>query len=160
MTTLAVEELASILDSPDWAWVSRLLDAHWNEVVHNKKLLKLMPDLKRYRDLEAKDLLHVVILRNDDGKVGGYSVHFIVRGHPHYKQLTAAEDNIHYLVPELRGTGKHEEMRRFALKTLRQRGVHYVTARMKIGHEHDKTLRRIGYKPVDIVYALDLKNWE
>lgn len=159
MTTLAVEKLASILGSPDWAWVRGLLDEHWDEVAQYKHLLKLAPDIERYEKLELADSLHVVIMR-DGGVVVGYSVHFIVRGHPHYKHLTTAEDDIHYLVPQLRGTGKHEEMRRFALKTLKQRGVQFVTARMKVGLEHDKTLRRIGFKPLDVTYTLDLTTSE
>lgn len=155
MTTLAVESLASILKS-DEARIEKLIDAHWSEVAKYKHVMKLAPDMDRYLRLEKADLLHVVIMRDDDRRIVGYSVHFIVVAHPHYQHLMTAEDDVHYLVPELRGTGAHEEMRRFALKTLKDHGVQIVTARMKVDHPHDASLRRMGYVPFDMVYTINL----
>jgi hypothetical protein len=51
-------------------------------------------------------------------------------------------------------------MRSFALKTLKDRGVQLVTARNRIGHVHDKSLRAMGFEPWDMIYALDLTKWE
>lgn len=154
---LAVEKLAD-LAAHYWKRAEQLLNAHWKEIVPNKELMKLDIDVPKYAEAEAKDRLHIVIMRDDDNLIVGYSVHFLTR-HPHYQRLLVAEDDVHFLVPELRGKGHHKLMRSFALRTLKERGVQFVTARVKVGQEHDKTLRRLGYAPIDMVYGLDLTKW-
>jgi hypothetical protein len=164
MITIAVEKLGNLLKPNDqghsgWPEFEALLQQHWQEIAKFKHLMTLNPHLPRYVQIEREGRLHLVVLR-DAGKMCGYSMHLIVKGHPHYRHLTTAEDDIHYLIPELRGTGAHEDMRVFALQTLAARGVQIVTARTKVGHAHETTLRRIGYEPFDMVYALDLTTWK
>jgi hypothetical protein len=163
MTTLAVEKLADLVKVDDkghsgWPEFEALLKQHWQEIAKFKELMTLNPHLPRYLQIEREGRLHLVVMR-EDGRMVGYSMHLIVKGHPHYRHLTTAEDDIHYLVPKLRGRGAHEDMRVFALCTLAERGVHFVTARTKVGHPHETTLRRIGYVPFDMVYALNLTAW-
>jgi hypothetical protein len=161
--TLAVEKLGSLLKPDDkghsgWSEFEILLQQHWAEIAKFKELMTFNPHLPRYVQIEREGRLHFVVMR-DAGRMVGYSVHLIVKGHPHYRHLTTAEDDVHYLMPELRGTGAHEDMRIFALETLAQRGVQFVTARTKVGHPHETTLLRIGYKPLDVVYGLNLTAW-
>lgn len=154
---LAVEKLSKLM-CDDWEHANQLLHAHWQEVAHDKELMKLDPNLDKYIEADFKQRLHIVVMRDDGDKIVGYSVHFLTQ-HPHYRGMTCAEDDVHYLIPEFRGTGNHELMRTYALRTLKERGVQFVTARVKVGHEHDKTLRNLGYGPVDMVYGLDLTKW-
>jgi hypothetical protein len=163
MITLGVEKLAALLKPNDkgnsgWPEFEALLQQHWAEIAKFKNIMTLNPHLPRYVQIEREGRLHFVVMR-DSGHMIGYSMHLIVKGHPHYRHLTTAEDDIHYLVPEMRGTGLHQDMRIFALKTLATRGVQFVTARTKVGHQHEKTLLRIGYVPLDMVYGLDLTTW-
>jgi L-amino acid N-acyltransferase YncA len=158
-----VEELASFLkpNSSGKAAVDEIMPIfkeHWQEVAKFKHLLSLAPNMQKYVDFARAGRLHFITMRLD-GKLIGYSVHIIVHGHLHYRQLVWAEDDIHYIAPAYRGSGLHEEMRVFALKTLKEKGVDFVTARTKEGHQHDATLRAVGYEPMDRVYGLDLKNW-
>jgi hypothetical protein len=157
MTTIAVEKFSSLMSS-DWPQFEALLHAHWKEVAKFKDLMQLNPHIPRYVQIEREGRLHMVVMR-DRAAMVGYSVHLIVKGHPHYRHLTVAEDDVHYLIPELRGTGAHEDMRIFALHTLKERGVQFVTARTKVGHNHEKTLMRMGYAPLDMTYGLDLTKW-
>jgi len=153
--TLQVEKLADLLKGDG----HRHFNAHWQEVAKFKDILKLSPFVGKYEAIERDGRLHICTLRQD-GNICGYSLHFIVRGHPHYSQLTFAEDDMHYLMPHLRGTGAHFALRCFALKTLKERGVQFVTARTKFGHGHYTVLRKIGFEPLDQVYGMDLTKWE
>lgn len=152
-----VEKFDSIVKK-DWVQFEELIEAHWKEIAKFKQIMKLNVHVPRYLQIEKEGRLHFVSMRQNAALVG-YSVHVIVRGHPHYRHLITAEDDVHYITPSLRGTGSHEEMRKFALKTLHERGVHFVTARTKIGHAHGNSLRRVGYEPLDMVYGLDLAEW-
>ena len=71
-----------------------------------------------------------------------------------------ADDDIHYLVPRLRGTGEHKRLREFAMMTLQERGVQLVMARSKIGHLHETALYDMGFKAWDINYVCDLTSWK
>jgi hypothetical protein len=160
MTTLAVERLSDLTLSPeDWQQAFGMLEAHYKEVATFKHLLKLNPDLPRYQQLEREERLHIVIMREGSAIVG-YSVHVIANGLLHYRNVRVADDDVHYLMPHLRGTGEHARMRRFAMQTLKARGVQLITARSRFGHEHDKAIKDIGFEPWDLVYACDLTQWE
>ena len=160
----AVQKLTALM-KPDanghsvWKDMLPILHEHWTEVAMFKEILVLNVHVQRYIDIERAGRLHIVTLWLD-GKLHGYSVHIIVNGHPHYKQLTWAEDDVHFIHPAYRGTGIHEDMRAFALRTLKERGVDFVTARTKVGHQHDMTLRQMGFKPLDNVYGLNLRDWQ
>lgn len=136
-----------------------LLQEHWVEVAKYKRLMKLSPHFAAYLKAEKEGRFHVVTARSPS-KLVGYSAHWIIKHHPHYHHMMVAEDDVHYLIPELRGTGLHERMRCFALQSLKMRGVHFVTARTKVGHGHESSLVRIGYAPLDVVYGLNLLDWE
>ncbi len=141
-----------------WDDMLPILKEHWTEVALFKEILVLDPHLQKYVNIERQGRLHVVTLWIDD-KLCGYSVHIIVDGHPHYRTLKWAEDDVHFIHPFWRGTGIHEQMRAFALATLKERGVDFVTARTKVAHQHDMTLRKMGYEPLDNVYGLNLRDW-
>jgi L-amino acid N-acyltransferase YncA len=158
-TTLAVERIGGLLENPGQrACLFAMHDEHWQEVAKFKELLKLNPDYSRYEQLDREKRALLVVMR-EDGRIVGYSLHIILRSHPHYRHVMVAEDDIHYLSPHLRKTGEHTRMRRFALERLKAQGVHIVTARTKFGHEHDHALRALGFEPMDSMYACDLTKW-
>jgi L-amino acid N-acyltransferase YncA len=158
MTTLAVEKLSALMSSPDWPMAFKMLGDHWQENATHKHLMKLNPDLPRYVQLEREKRLQIVVMR-DDGEIVGYSVH-IINTMLHYRNVVVADDDIHYLVPRLRGTGEHKRLREFAMKTLKERGVHIVIARTREGHLHDTSLAAMGFATWDRNYCCDLTKWE
>lgn len=141
--------------TPHWAAdaMDQLRD-HYEEVAKFKGTLKVNPDIGRYLELQRLDRLHLVTVR-DDNQLRGYSIHFIFQ-HPHYQQVKCAEDDLHYVVPPLRRMGVGKTLRRYALDGLRSRGVQFVTARMKVGHEHETHLRELGYTPMEMCWAREL----
>jgi GNAT superfamily N-acetyltransferase len=141
--------------TPNWAADAMdLLKAHYEEVAKFKRLLKPNPDIERYLNLQRLDRLHLVTVR-DGALLRGYSIHFIYQ-HPHYRQVKCAEDDMHYVIPSLRRMGVGKTLRGFALDGLKERGVKFVTARMKVGHEHETHLRELGYTPMEMCWARDL----
>lgn len=157
--TLQNETFATLRN--DWL---PLIQEHWREVAKAKHLMRLNVNIARYKEVEADGRLHIATARQErdtlgrygpSGRLVGYSVHFIVRP-LHYQHLLWAEDDIHYLIPELRGTGLHAELRAFAHAELKKRGVQAVTARTKIGHMHEKALLDMGFHPFDMVYFKEL----
>jgi predicted GNAT family acetyltransferase len=161
MTILAVERLSDLMLLPhDWMRSTELLQAHFDEVASFKHLLKLDPDFSRYQELERAGRLHVVVMRQE-GEIVGYCVHVISNGLLHYRKLKVADDDVTFVAPHLRGTGEHRRMREFAMKTLKEKGIELVSARVRTGHErHVPTLCEIGFAPWDLVYACDLTAWE
>jgi hypothetical protein len=141
--------------NPNWAADAMVqLKDHYEEVAKFKRVLRLNPDMERYLNLQRMDRLHLVTVR-EGGQLRGYSIHFIYH-HPHYRQVKCAEDDIHYVIPPLRRMGVGKTLRGFALDGLKERGVQFVTARMKVGHEHETHLRELGYAPMEMCWARDL----
>lgn len=158
-TTFTVEKAADLLGPAEFPRFVELLHDHWQEVAANKEIMKLDPIYERYLKLDKEGKLHIVVAR-EAGVIVGYSIHFCGRTHMHYRDLFCAEDDIHYMIPRLRKTGLHEAMRQFALADMKARGVQWVTARTKLDHGHDNALRRLGFRPLDQVYCLDLTKWQ
>jgi hypothetical protein len=158
MTTLAVERLTDLMMSPDWMRAFAMLGEHWQEVATHKHLMKLNPDLPRYRQLDHEKRLHIVIMRDDD-EIVGYSVH-VINTMLHYRNVVIADDDVHFLVSRLRGTGEHARLRQFAMSTLKERGVHIITARSRVGYLHETSLKAMGFTDWDRVYCCDLTKWQ
>ena len=156
----AIESLSLLMTTPDdWAEAFSMLNDHYKETATFKHIMIFNPDLPRYLQLDREKRLHLVIAR-EDNKIVGYSLHIIANGLLHYRHVKVADDDIHYLASHLRGTGAHARMRTFAMQTLKDRGVQLVTARNRVGHEHDNSLKAMGFEPWDLVYACDLTQWK
>jgi hypothetical protein len=159
MTTVAIERLSDLmLQAQDWMQAFGMLRDHYDEVATHKHVLKFNPDLPRYQQLDREKRLHIVVMR-ENGDIVGYSVH-IINTMLHYRNVMVADDDVHFLVPRLRGTGEHRRLREFAMRTLQERGVQLVMARSKIGHLHETALQGMGFEVWDMNYVCDLTKWK
>lgn len=77
-----------------------LLAAHWEEVAKNKDLMVLKPNEANY-DLAAANGQVFTLGVFDGEQLIGYSLNFFGQ-HLHYSELTVAENDVIYLVPEYR----------------------------------------------------------
>jgi GNAT superfamily N-acetyltransferase len=153
----AVERLADV-----WPEAEPLTRPHWDEIAKNKGLLKLNPDLEKYERLDAGNHLLLVTARAD-GKLVGYCL-WIIIAHPHYKHVHAAEEDLHFLLPEYRSGGRYGEGRGYGFELLRAardaaiaRGARLLAMREKVCHEHPALMEALGFVPTDIVYTLAVK---
>lgn len=81
MLTLTEQPIAEIIETELWP----LLVEHREELTTNKVLMKLAPDVDRYRAAE-RDGYGLSIVARDAGEVVGYSINFIAP-HIHYRDV-------------------------------------------------------------------------
>mgnify|MGYP001567224449 FL=1 len=128
-----------------------LLVMHWEEIALNKDTVPLDPDWDAYEKIESAGFYHVVTAR-DDGALVGYATYTIVRN-LHYRSLIIAEADIFFLAPEYRQGMAGIRMLAFAEKTLTEHGVNKILTRTKIHHDLGPLLERMGFVPIERVYA-------
>lgn len=130
-----------------------LFNSHWEEIAQNKALLTVNPDLEKYR-LAAPNLL--LVTARSDGRLVGYFVWFLI-GHHHYKHVMSAEEDLHYLLPEYRRGLTGYMFLKAAREAALDRGAKLLVMREKIGHEHPAIMKRLNFKPTDIVYTYSVE---
>lgn len=140
----AVEQFKDAIDE-----ARPLLRRHWEEIAKNKALLKLDPDMETY-DRIGENLLLITARR--DGHLVGYFLWFLIK-HPHYKHVSVAEEDLHFLLPEYRRGLAGYMLMKAACQAAFESGAKLLVAREKIGHEHPAIMKRLGFVPTDIVYT-------
>lgn len=95
--TLRREPIDNVLESG----LEPLLEAHWQEVAHDKESIPLSVDWDGYRSDERNGSFLPLALRRD-GKLIGYNA-FIIGRSRHYKNHIFANNDVIYLKPEERG---------------------------------------------------------
>jgi GNAT superfamily N-acetyltransferase len=136
----------------DWDRFAEMQHAHFEEVAGFKDMLvHVNPDIDKYLANEKNGRLHVIKARAHNKTLVGYSIH-IVYTHLHYRHVLIASDDVFYVTPTMRGRGVAKAMRSYALNTLRDRGVNWVTAREKPGIPHTH-LKKLGFEVMETVYA-------
>jgi hypothetical protein len=129
----------------------KLMRRHWEEIAQNKQLLNLNPDVEKYELLDAAGKLLLVTARCQ-GVLVGYFLWVLV-DHPHYRDVRVADDDLHYLAPEFRvGLSGYNFVKR-ACEFAIERGARLLVMREKIGHEHPALMKRLKFKPTDVVYT-------
>lgn len=155
-----------------------LLEAHWKEVAHFPDI-PLEVDASAYHAAESAGALRIYTVRDrrtdqpcdhaceftqpygwvpeadcpvhDVPSLLGYAAYF-VRPSPHYRSSVQAAQDVIYVSPAARGsTGAR--LIRFADDELSSEGVQAVYHHVKLAHNWGKMLERMGYEPVDIIYA-------
>lgn len=138
----AVERMEDVYDEGQ-----PLTVLHWQEIAKNKHLLQLNPDIDLYSKIDKTLLL---ITARHEGVLVGYFLWMLVQ-HVHYKHVLVAEEDLHYLLPEHRRGLNGYFLVKAARDAALERGAQMIIVREKIGHEHTAMMRRLGFKPTDIV---------
>jgi len=81
MITFTEQPIADIIETELWP----LLVDHREELTTNKALMKLNPDVERYRNAEAEGF-GVTIVARDGDQIVGYSINFVAP-HIHYRDV-------------------------------------------------------------------------
>lgn len=121
------EPLANILESG----VEALLLAHWQEVAHDRDVIALRPDWRRYlADEEAGNFIAYTLRRG--AHLIGYNAFFLGRNH-HYMDHVFAVNDVIYLRPEERGA---DGLRMIILaeKEIKALGVSKIFYHIKADH--------------------------
>lgn len=150
-----------------WAEALPLLEAHWKEVAHYQDI-PLAVDRAVYDASDAAGAVRVFTARDitrethdiiDGRHVYGFGVNrlvgyalFFVRPHPHYAGSLQAAQDVIYLDPTCRG-GNGLRFMQFCETMLAKEGVQVVSQHLKIAHEHDRTMRALGYEAMDVIWV-------
>lgn len=122
---------------------------HWKEIAHYQDI-PLEMDREKYLKLEALDVLRCFIARNDQGALIGYAV-FFVQHNIHYKSSLQAVQDVLFIHPEYRGTGKR--FIEWCDQELKKEKVQVIYHHVKSAHNFGPMLERMGYQLVDLIYA-------
>jgi GNAT superfamily N-acetyltransferase len=131
-----------------------LLMAHWEEIAHFKDI-PLKPDQQAYQTLSTHGNLRIYTVREGvGGTLIGYAV-FFLRRNMHYSTSLQAVQDILYLDPASRGRLVGYRFIKWCDDQLRAEGVQLVMHHVKVKPELDfgPMLERIGYEPVDRIFA-------
>ena len=116
---------------------------HHRELALNQDVIKMDLDLERFRELERKDALFVLVAR-DAGKVIGYLLAFLLP-HMHYKSagLMALVD-MYYILPEHRRGAGARLFLEFE-RLMRVRGIVQMMCGCKVHQDHGALFEKLGW---------------
>lgn len=136
-----------------------LLERHHAEIGNYRDCIPLSPNYAKYAALEAAGQILVVTARANDVLVG--YADFIVDTGLHYSTVLWPENDILWVAPEYRGRTVGVRLIATAEKFLKDRGAVVLHFRSKTNHPAlGRLLVRLGYRPVETVYAKMLQRPE
>jgi hypothetical protein len=128
-----------------------LFERHWREVALNHAEVPLDVDYPRYDEMAARGAVHVVTARRG-GLLIGYHVAFIA-GHMHYRSTLHAVTDVYWIAPECRHGVTAIRLFQAVERELAKRGVRKVFTATKLHMDQGPLFERLGYKPVERMYA-------
>ncbi|QDP54904.1 MAG: hypothetical protein Unbinned3065contig1002_6 [Prokaryotic dsDNA virus sp.] len=135
--------------------VAPLLCEHWEQIALDKDTVKLSPDWDVYKFMQDHDKLHITTVRQE-GELVGYVVYLISRS-LHYVDEVFAEGDLFWLSPQHRKGSAGLKMFKHAEAALRGKGVTKVINKVKLHFDVGKIFERMGYQPIERVYAKGLR---
>lgn len=153
MTTVTATATVAI-ESIDQFWPDArpLLQAHWMEIAQYQDI-PLVVDVERYRQAERDGTLLILSVRDDQRRLVGYCL-FFVMPHPHYKTSVHAFEDVIYIDPSVRGFMLARQLLKESHRILRERGVQVVTHHVKLAHPAlGRLLSRDGYTAAETLYT-------
>ena len=132
--------------------MDELFRVHWKEIALNQDRIPLDVDYEKYTELDRKELLHIVTVR-DEGRLVGYHCS-VVTTHPHYKSSKMALVDVYFLLPDYRMTRAGINLFAYAEKTLRERGdIVKLLCSTKIHQDHSRIFQFLGWVETERTYS-------
>lgn len=128
-----------------------LLKRHWREVALNHESVPLDIDHEQYDALDESGALHILTVRRG-GLLIGYHV-AIVTGHLHYKSTLHGITDVYWIAPECRHGVTAMRMFQAVEHELGALGVRKLFTATKLHMDQGPLFERLGYKPVERLYA-------
>jgi GNAT superfamily N-acetyltransferase len=133
-----------------------IIQRHYEEIALSKNAQKLDPDWDEYDRLEKAGRVWLLTARHRD-KLVGYFV-MLVSTHLHYRTMTIALEDIHYLDPEYRKGWTGYRLISIAVKEMKRAGIKKCVLRTKLFKNHGKLFERLGFVPEDEVWSKILED--
>jgi hypothetical protein len=138
-------------------WMERaapMLQAHWQEVALHKGLMVLKPDIEAYREMEAKGQLVSLGAFLGEQPIG-YSINLLHK-HLHYADLTVAQNDLLFVIPEHRKGLAGHLLIRWTERTVRAHGARLMLWHAKPGTALESLMPRLGYGVQDTLFSKPL----
>ncbi len=113
-----------------WPELQPLLMDHYQEVAWRQDKIKLEPDEQKYQTIQDQDILKIFSIRDDQNKLIGYSVYFVIPS-IHYSSTLFATNDVVFLAKEHRTTGLGREFLLFCEEELKNIGVQVISLHIK-----------------------------
>lgn len=135
-----------------------LFTRHWREIALNQDLVPLAPDWDRYYALDIQGVLRILTVRVE-GQLVGYA--FLLFGpHLHYATTPWGQGDMFWLDPIYRQGWTGVRLFKELIRACREWDGAILQLGVKLHFQNNrvaKLLERLGFKPVETVYALRLK---
>jgi GNAT superfamily N-acetyltransferase len=146
MITFQRESLGDVRDE-----IMPLFERHWREIALNQDKIPLAVNWKVYENLEDAEVLYIFTIRDGD-VLAGY-LWILAMPHLHYSQSLFATADIIYIDKPYRKGFTAAKLIKFAEDQMKEAGVSVMSMNTKIHKPFDKLLLRLGFKPIERIYA-------
>jgi hypothetical protein len=134
--------------------IEELAKLHGAEVKHAEMPAPFDPDWDKMEQLEQAGVFFVTTARTEAGELVGYVASFVVRS-LHYKSISIAMDDAHFLKKEYRKGFAALRLIRESEKIPRSMGVTQNSFHTKAhsGLDRSKVFERLGYRLAEYIYV-------
>ena len=133
------------------AQLEPLFELHYQEIAHDKDVIRLEPNWIVYAQLELPGNLLFVTARRD-GELVGYAS-WVVTLALHYASVIMAYSDMFFLHPDYRGGMNYVKLMRASEDMLAAIGVKKVFVSAKTDHDFSPVMKRLKYKAVETNYS-------
>ena len=141
--------------SEKWDQVYDLIHENWQELVSLKPIMRLSPQIDRYKALEDAGLLLALFAYDSNETIIGYSAN-IISNHIHFSHLVTCSNDVLFLTKSHRKGRAGMQLILETEKKAKERG-----ARLMLWHAKPETdlaflLPRIGYGTEELLMRKEL----
>jgi len=131
-----------------------LLELHRDELATHKHIMKLNPDLQKYKEAERIGIFSCLGLY-DGEKLIGYSA-IIITNNWHYSDLIQAYSDVLYVHPDYRNKVWGVKLIKATQKMAKDKGAGIIFFHGKPNTVFESIMPRLGYSTQDIVFGKEL----
>ncbi len=146
MITVQQERLADVKDE-----IMPLFERHWAEIALHQDKIQLAVNWETYEIIDDAGVLHIFTVRDGD-VLAGY-LWILAVPHLHYAENLFANCDIIYIDKPYRKGFTAHKLIKFAEEKMKEAGVSVMSMNTKIHKPFDKLLLRLGFKPIERIYA-------
>ncbi len=151
MIKYEVEPITEKLFDEMWA----VLETQRLELV-NRKDMHLNPYIAKYLLMEKSKQAFIVVARDDNNTIVGYSAWF-VSPNMHYMDFIDAHQDVFYVVDGKRGTRIAMKLLKKCEEELKLRNVDNILQHTKVSNNFGRFLEKMGYGVAEVIYSKRLK---
>lgn len=138
------------LSSPLLEEMAPLIAEHFHEIARFKDF-RVQPNFNHYQMLDDIGMLYIFTAR-DEGELVGYSVFNLLK-HPHFTEISQAQEELLFLAPEHRNGDAGAKFIRYCDEELAKAGAAVIYHTVSMERDFSPLLVRAGYELSDKIYA-------